>query len=187
MLNIISSEETAEIIVTVGELKAHVRCNTGIDEDDEIASYILAAQEYVEGETGLTLTETQYEEFRYNFHPGRLILTALPVVSVQSVEYHNGTEYITIDEDDYIVMLSKKLGSYIVPKSHWPSPAMRPDAVRIVYTCGFEIVPERARQAVRLLAGGWYMSREAWASGSVPTEIAVALERLCYQLRDSRY
>lgn len=166
------------------------------DEDELLRSYMRTAREMVESESGLHLVRKSVQEIRSDWPCRRVLeLAAWPVASVTSVKY------LDPDEEEQTLDPQTQYRSSIVgrpaylslaPTVSWPSVALdRPDAVRIEYECGFDLgskpAPEPARQAILLLVGHWYRSREAAVIGTINSELALGVERLVDQLRDYRY
>lgn len=175
--------------VTLGEAKAH--CRIGIPDDDGIlAGYILAARNYVEGQTHrMMLTQTWDCTFDYCW-PTRGCYTQLdiplsPVQSVTSVSYVDSDGATqTLASDQYTVVTNRSK-SFIVPAYNvtWPTVRWVPDAITVRAVVGYTQTPDELRQAILMLVGHFYENRESIVIGQTPAEVPMAVEALTSPFR----
>lgn len=199
-------EVTGDEPLTVAELKTSLRINLS-DEDSFLSELISVAREFVEEETGLSYIDGEWEETfdgfpcvsrpgwyssgigRYMPGDGEIELVRGPVTDVEINYYNADNTLTTLAADQYYLSLSQRTNSKIYPVTVWPATYNRPDSVIVSYSVGWgeNGVPWRAKQAVRLLAGGWYHCREDFARAQPSTSISVGLDRLLSALRPSIY
>lgn len=174
--------------LTLAEAKAHLRVEVP-DDDALIASYIIAAREWVEGQTRRALM-TQTWDFTFDWdwptRRGRIYIR-LPVAPVQSV-----TSVKYVDESGVTQTLSAATYQAVVNVEHprieaaydstWPSVRNQADAVTIRAVCGYGVgmsdVPQPLRQAIKLLTAHWYENREPVNVGNLTTSLQFMLEAL---------
>jgi uncharacterized phiE125 gp8 family phage protein len=168
--------------VTLDQAKLHARVDIDTD-DDLIEALIEAARHWVEGQTHRALC-TQTWDFTFDEFPCReLRLPLAPVSSVASVTYvdSSGVEQsLTGSPAEYQQVVNND-HPYIVPlyNETWPEARCQPNAVTVRAVCGYgaaAAVPAPLVQAILLLVGHWYESREA--AGPSATELPFAVEAL---------
>lgn len=175
---------TAEPL-TLAELRAHLRIDI-TDDDATVGVLLLAAREWVEGETKRRLM-TQTWDFTWDRGwPCDLVLR-LPVAPVSAV-----TSVTYVDEAGATQTLSPTLYTavlntdypHIVPAydADWPSVRDVPNAVTVRAVCGYgdanSDAPQPLRQAIKLLVGHWHENREAIVTGTIATPLPFAVEAL---------
>lgn len=154
--------------VTLGEILDHLRIDHN-DENHLIEPWITTAREYCEGHQRRAYI-TQELELTMDAFPAvgePIVLPKPPLQSVMSVTYidTNSVE-ATWPADNYLVD-TRSLRGRIVPRhgKAWPTVTLQPiNGVVVRYTAGYgaaEAVPERVKQAIKLLVGHWYSNREA--------------------------
>ena len=168
--------------MTLAEAKAHSRVDIP-DDDALIASLILAAREWVEGQTHRALlTQTwdcKYDE--WTMEDGNYVLR-LPLAPLQSV-----TSVTYIDGDGVSQTLSSTLYQVVASTEHprvvqaygatWPTLRGQPESVTVRGVFGYTQAPQTLRLAIKLLVGHWYDHREAAAMGA-PVEVPLTIEAL---------
>jgi uncharacterized phiE125 gp8 family phage protein len=153
--------------VTLAEAKAQCRIDID-DEDDLIYGFIGTATERVQLAARRTLMTTVYDLFfdAWPRFPVRLELP--PVVSVTGIYYtpEDGVE-ATWAATNYAVNVNSEPARIVYKRNGVaPSGTLEPvNAARIRYTAGYgstaSAVPDRYRQAIRMLIGHYYENREA--------------------------
>ena len=153
--------------VSLPDMKDHLRV-TGTDEDALITTLIEAAREYCEAyQNRAYITQTwelALDEWPEN---GIICIPKPPLQSVTSIKYYgtDGTEYIW-DQSDYQVDIHRQPGR-VAPMygKTWPLTTLRPmNGIIITFVAGHadaEGVPERVKQAIKVLVGHLYEHREA--------------------------
>lgn len=160
-------------------------------DDELVEAYIVAAREYVESYTGLTLTAATLEQRLDGFPSAAVFLAGAPVRGIVSVTYldTSGAEQ-TLDASYYKLNPVPTYPTFSLAYGKaWPSTLAEPGAVRIRYAAGYTTdaesphdwpMPARLKHAVLLMLTHWYENRssvEAVQMAEVPFS-AVALMQL---------
>jgi len=170
--------------VTVADIKSHLRIDT-TDEDTLIEDYITAAREYCERYQNRAYITQTWNLTLNDFPDGDEIEIPLPPLqSITSIKYYgtDDTEY-TLSTDDYMVDTDSEVGRVVLKYAKtWPSITLRPaNAVVIQFVAGYgdadTDVPERIKQAIKLLVGHLYENREATSIRSI-VNVPFAVESL---------
>lgn len=168
--------------VTMPEMREHLRVEH-TEEDTLIDSLILAARELCELTTRRALI-TQTIRLSLEQWPacGYITLPCPPLQSVTSIKY-------TTEDDQQLTMDS---AAYVADAYHervilrngmsWPSATLMPGSpIEVDYIAGYgdapEYVPERYRQAIRLLVAQWFANREV-AAEKPQSELPYAVRAL---------
>lgn len=174
-------------ILSFDDLDKHIRLDGDTDEQSLIESYILAAEAYLDGWTGILgralITQTWRQDFDGFYRVLRLPL--FPVQSVTSVTYEDEAgDTQTVDDGNY-QLLRDSLGDYVLFNELYSFPTVQDDgpAVHVTYVAGHgnaADVPEPIRQAMRLMVCDWYESRSSAIYGATATSLpmAVTVDRL---------
>lgn len=154
--------------VSLADAKAHLRVD-GTDENNLITSLIVAARQFVENHCEIALI-TQTLRLTLPAFAAAIRLPRPPVSGITQIEYVNtaGTVVTVMNNGNSLWRLSAgPMQPIVTPyfNTSWPDTAAVPDAVKITYTAGFGAaatdVPQAIRQAMLLLIGHWYKTREA--------------------------
>jgi uncharacterized phiE125 gp8 family phage protein len=157
--------------------KEHLKVETTTD-DGLIAIYLAAAKAAVENATGKLLASAEVLQVVDGFpcRDGAIRLWKGPVSAIVSVEYDDsaGVEQTLTD-----YRLIEGPNARLLPafSERWPLTAYGPGTVRITYTAGYasDEVPPPIDQAVLLLTGHYYWSREAVNSGPAAQAVELPL------------
>lgn len=179
--------------ITLVEAKAHLRVDIA-DDDSLITALITAARQHVEVITRRALITQTWDLTLDTWPDGGAILMPLPPLqSVTSITYKDsaGTVY-TMPATDYIVDKAEEPGRIVLAYGKtWPSVTLYPaGAITVRFTAGYgaaSAVPQAIKQAILLLVGHWYESREAVVGGAVQREIPFAVEALLWSFRVLRW
>lgn len=173
--------------VTTAEAKSHLRID-GIDEDDVIEGFIVAAREDCEDFQNRAFI-TQTWELTLDCWPRfPLKLPKAPLISVSSIKYFD-TENVetTLDASNYFVDIDSEPGRVDLGYNIClPTTVLRPiNAVKIQYVCGYgavDDVPKAVKQAILLMVGHFYENREA-TSDKKMEELPMAVCSLLWKNR----
>jgi uncharacterized phiE125 gp8 family phage protein len=151
-------------------------------DDDLIQTLITAAREHVENFTNTTCTDATYE-YRCAGFGGCIMLPRGPVDSVTSVKYLDENEQEqTLAEAVWYLDDNPWAPSIGLRKNQvWPVTYRRADAVRVVFSGGFNspsTVPKALVLAMKLMIGHWYRNRENAVVGTIITEIPMGAQIL---------
>lgn len=183
--------------VTLSEIKAHVRVEHE-EEDALLQGYVQAARIYCETKTDRCFIDTQLEMKLDTFPAGiELSLPLPPFTSTPSrqaieVTYLNvQLQPLTVTEAEPVIVSSP--GTFIANRAstpavltpnvngYWPVTGPIRSAVTVRWWAGYGLdgtsVPKPLRHAVMMLAGHWYLNREAVAPGSM-TNVPYGVDEL---------
>lgn len=180
--------------VSLRELKDQCRLEADFtDEDSYLQSLVAAAREYVEDVTWLQLMPASYLLTIDGGFPCReLYLPKPPLQSVTSIKYldSDGAEQ-TVSPGIYGVDAHREPGRvYLAYGQSWPTCRSVEQAVRVTFVAGYAneaLVPERLKQAIKILAATWYEHREQVITGTIVQDVPFAVTALLSGLvRDER-
>lgn len=150
--------------ITSTEAKLHLRVDHTTD-DTLIAILIQAARETVEQHTNRSMI-TQSRTIKLDYFPqnNTIHLPNGPVSSVTSVKYYDGDAVQqTLSSTLYWVDTNSNIPRIVI-KDSWPATYDMPNAVEIIYVCGYGAagsnVPRPLKQAMFLILGHLYENRE---------------------------
>lgn len=169
--------------LTTAEAKAHLRV-TDTSEDALIASYIVAAREWVEQYTGHVLVEGEIVD-SYSAWGTHLTLRNQPINDYDPIEI----TYTDINGDpvNYAdgVVRDQRYPWTIWPPTGQTFPTLGDQgSIIVTYTAGYAdaaSVPQALKQAMLLLIGQWHDNRNA--SGEEMFELPFAVTSLCRPYR----
>jgi len=175
----------AGLVTTLPRAKAHLKVEVA-DDDDLINEQLAAATTFCEQEID---GHRQFLPATFDV-PVRcwwetLKLPRPPLASVGSVKYwDSGGAQQTLDAATYQVWLPWRQPGWIerAPGKSWPAlQADRPWPITIRFTAGYanaDAVPRTVKQAILMVLGHWYVNREAWVTGTIATELGLAVTSL---------
>ena len=183
----------AALVLTLAEIKAHVRVDTS-DEDTFLTNLGAAANEHLDGWDGLLGKALITQTWRADFDkfPG-VRRIGLPIGPVQTVvvkysdsdnaEQTWASSKYAVHEDNSEPFLWLDQG-----QDSWPATYDRRDAVRIETVVGYGAastnIPEPIRQAMLLMVGDAYRNRETVAVGiASKLPVSMATEALLVNYR----
>ena len=174
--------------VSLDEAKAHLRVESAnTDEDDLITALVSSATAYLDGYSGILGRCLMPQTWRATFQsfldcdeapislPGKVgptLRLPFPGVTAAVVKYYDANNaQQTVDSSTYQI-LSDSLGSFVAfPYTYVPpNTYFRADAVSVDLTAGYadaDSVPAPIKQAILLLVGDWYQSRETAQAGRI--------------------
>lgn len=160
--------------VSLATARSHLRV-TSTSQDTRIESLITVARGRLERNLGRAFVDQTWE-LKTDGFCDEIFIPRPPLIEVSSVKYidEDGVEQ-TLDTDVYLVIDQGEMPSSIVRAEDqvWPDLYSRPDAVRIRFRAGYSYdedaspaeavdvnVPEEIRQAILLLVGLYFETRE---------------------------
>lgn len=170
--------------VSLDEAKLHLRVD-GDDEDDFIAGLLVAAREYFEETTRRALI-SQTWRLSLDEWPDEIELPKPPLVSVTSITYKDDVgAQTTLSSSVYLVDTESEPGRIVLASGQsWPAGTLYPvNPIQVTYVAGYgaaTAVPERMKQAIKLLLGHWYENREATVAGTIMKEIPLGIDSLIW-------
>ena len=153
--------------VTLQEAKEHLRI-TGSDEDALLTTFIEVAREYCEEYQNKAYITQTWDLSLDEFPESPYSLPKPPLQSISSIKYYDqdGTEQ-EFNATDYLVDTASVKGRISLAYGKtWPSVTLQPiNGVVIQFVAGYgdatTDVPERIRNAIKVLIGQIYENREA--------------------------
>ena len=150
--------------LTLAEAKAHLRVSHTA-EDDLITSFITAAREAAEHETGRSLITQTWEQVLDTFPPCEIELGWPDVLSVLSVKYTDTASTEQTISPTYYVLDSATSPGWLLPAYGytWPVTLDTVNAVRVRFTTGYGAasdVPAGIKTWMKLRIGTLYRFRE---------------------------
>lgn len=184
MLNLSVVTPPSTETVTFAEMQAHLRAGT--EEQTLIESLTTAARDWCELVARRSFV-TQTFQVTTDGWPGvGYRLPFAPLISVDHVKYYTTDNVLrTLSASVYQVETSCNPGQVILAFNQvWPGDALRPGyPIVIQYQAGYGAaanVPQRYKQAIKLLTAHWFENREAMlvGSGIGSVKLQLALESL---------
>jgi uncharacterized phiE125 gp8 family phage protein len=178
--------------LTLAQAKKHLRIDADITgEDDYITGLIQTAREIGEALTWRAFL-AQTITTKLDAWPSDSIieLSRPPLISVTSVKYldSDGEEQTLDASSDYQVDAhsepARLLPGYDVA---WPLTRDVPGAIEIIYQAGYgsdaDDVPRLIRQAMLLIIGSWYETREEPVAGATGTSLPWQAEQMFLSIK----
>lgn len=165
--------------VTLERAKLNMRVEDNT-EDELIADLITAAREWVENDTGHILMDRQVRQ-RFGCFGSVMQLSAWPVIELVAIRY---TDALTIEQTVDGRLSTFARPALVLPayNARWPLTPWGEVEVEVRAGYGSE-TPMALRQAILLLVGHWYANREAVITGTIVTQVALAVDSLCRDFR----
>lgn len=170
--------------MTLAEASAHVR-QDGTTDDALLTALIVSARQHCENDTRRAFVTQTWKLTLDGFPDSGIIRLPRPnLLSVTGITYvdDNGVEQ-TLAASQYTVITDTLPGEiHEAYDVDWPTTRAVPDAVRITYTAGYGAtaasVPGPIKSAMLLAIGHWYANRESVITGTISTELPMAVDSL---------
>lgn len=182
------------LVVTLDEMKAHLRIEQSFTEDDNyIQALILAAMDLVEQMTWRYLNQNTIQ-FNCEIWPDESIIYLCRGVAyqIESVKYIDsfGIQNTMSTGVDYNFDISNEIGRIKLLNR----PELNKDilnAVEVIYTTRWNqfdtenIIPEAVKSAIKLMCGHWYENRQDVITGTITSELPKTSEYILtpYKIR----
>lgn len=171
--------------LSTAEAKAHLRV-TDTSEDSLIASYIVAAREWIENYTGFILVQREVTDSFAAW--GNFLTLRNQPITVGDPTPALTVTYIDTDgnEVEYTgrVIRDQRYPWMIYPASTFPTLGTN-GTITVTYTAGYASasdVPQALKQAMLLLIGHWFSMRSAIGENPLQ-EAPLAVTSLCRPFR----
>lgn len=185
-LNVVTPQVGEIFLPTDVDVLNHLRIDSSDADNSVLSLFITAAREFVEAVSARQFLPVQYlftldcfpgvheDEYRpLSWRYGSIRLPKPPLISVDMVQYidTNGVLQTLQQNNDTITQggwqySNKREPGVVAPQRFTVWPITDPqsyDAVQVTYTCGYAnaaAVPQRAKQAIRMIMGHLYEHRE---------------------------
>lgn len=174
--------------VSLAEVKAHLRV-THNKEDRLYETYLAAAIDRIETETGQVFVERQFE-WKLPCFTKEILIPIVPLKTIDQIQYFDADDApqtVTLAD----VYVDREVAATLRHRTAWPATATRDDAVTITFTAGHgatpEDVPEKARLCALLYVAHYDDHRSAVETGTIATVIPEAAKSLIRSLSVGRY
>lgn len=181
---------TAEL-VTLAQLRAHLRLDDIEDHDGALAEYLseaVGALDGYAGTLGRALAQQTWRLYLPRFPAGCVQLPLPPLISVGGITYVDTTGATqTLAADRYTVLAGEKAQIHRAYGQTWPSVRCVPRAVAVTFTCGWAAPAADAAWPLKLQpvrSALKLMVEERFAGPD--TQRQMAIERLLRPLRIPR-
>lgn len=182
-------------VVTVEELKLHLRLNNGTVEDDLLTRLVDTAVSKFQSRTGLVLQSSTLRQYVYSWDCRNLLgqscryvrysipLVKWPVVSVESLAYYDSDDtLITMPAEGYDVSLVTT-PALLLLDTRLPALSRRKrPPIQIEFTAGYETIPPAIKQAILLYASHLYEQRQSHNTDDL-REVPLGFASICDQYK----
>jgi len=182
--------------ISLSDAKLHLRVDHSAD-DSLISSLIVAARRLVEGRIRVACVSQTWDYVLDGLPLARMLwpdngvarvdytiqLPIAPVLSVSSIKWVDWSGVIqTLDPSAYQVATGNPGRVAPTPYEIWPWPRIGMEAVTIRFVAGYgstaAAVPDTIKAAMKLLIGHWYEHPQAVVTGTIATQLPLAVESL---------
>lgn len=176
--------------VSLSEAKAHLRIDSSFTADDTyITTLIKIAQDIVEKETSMLLTEIELKYIVDGFLP--VLDLGFSGNSVTHVKYYDTSNTLqTLATDQYDVsnldFPNANVKIYPAEGVSWPDTYDRPDSVEVKFDAGPSEalqIPEGLIQAMLLIIGRYYEMRQDVVTGTIASAVPLGAQHLINQYK----
>jgi len=192
--------------VTLADMKEFLRVDA-TTEDAMISALISAAREHVERFTRRTLIYTAYRMTIDLFPDGDIELPRSVAISaaantITGINYAtprirywdtDGNQQTMVVDTDYELLLDDNPPRIVTPALElWPlTYSGQRGAVEVDFIAGYgaagNTVPPMLRHAIKMMVSHWYEHREAVVTGTIATELPLAVDSILRLYQDGGY
>lgn len=180
--------------ITLEQAKHQCGLDGGDYHDLFLGELIQTARETVERDASLALcTGTYTRKFtEWGWRDWLELADLQPITAITSIAYVDTTGTVTTwGASNYSLDVYGKAPSILLAyDSVWPTLRGDINGITVTATAGYAsqaLIPARARQAVKLLVGHWFVNRETVLTGTISKEIEFAYTSLIEGLRREVY
>ena len=176
--------------VTIDDARDHCRVTVTTD-DSYLEALVAVAREKIEYDTKRCIVESDFLGYLHKFPAGDIIIQQSPVSAISKVEYLDGgsySEWATAKWGKDLVGQPARLCP--VNGESWPDADTALNTVKITFVAGYAsaaAVPQRIKQAIKLLVGHWYANRQEVVTGTQVNIVPVGYENIVSQLEKNRF
>lgn len=166
---------TATDLIALQDVKDHLRVTTTV-ENDLILALLDTAIQVVENMTNRILGSRA--AYLYADDWASQVFQFGPITAITAVQYYDGANVLQDLPETlywYDIQSTPARITFLSPPSTYPD---RHQAIRITATIGHDVIPPALRQAILLLVGHYYETRQAVITGPAPHEVPMAVRHL---------
>lgn len=169
-------------IVPLAEVKAYPLRRKDNNDDAVIQGLLIAAEQFIENETGLILQERNGTAFFDSFD--NVLIEKRPNVNVTGIQYYNSDKVMTTITTDDFVVDDLPLDS-MVTFGNFPKLGRTSNAVKINFTVGYGSanVPILLKQAIKGMVAYWYQQPSPVVTGTIVAQLPLHVQSIIYQYR----
>lgn len=160
------------LVIELAEARLHARATDVEEEDVLFTSWIRQATERAQSITRRQLLTATCRMVLDAFpRHGLLVIERVPLIAVTSIEYYDEAGALqTLSASNYVVDAdSEPARVWLADGFTWPATQVRPNAVRVNFTCGYgedpAAVPDGIKDFLRVAVAERYRNREAHEPG----------------------
>lgn len=179
----------ASMAVSLELAKTHLRVD-GTTDDEYITMLVNAATGQLEKATNRAIGIQTFKLTLSGWPTGgKIVLPNPPLVSVEQVQYVDTAGTLqTLDPTQYIVNDDEEPATITpAPNAVWPETEDQSNAVTIDYAAGYAVPPEAIKAAILLVTGHWYENREAVITGTIATDLPLAVQYIVDEFSVRRF
>jgi uncharacterized phiE125 gp8 family phage protein len=183
--SLVRTEEPTEALLTLEEVRHHVRVDDDETEMAYLGSLIAVATDYIENRRSEALLDQEWTMTLDSF-PGfsrGLKIPRPPLQTITSITYtdtQGATQ--TLDSSLYRVLATSRPGEvHPVYGTTWPSTLPDAGVVTVVFQAGYETaadVSEGLKQAAKIMVATWFEQREAVITGTSVSRVPRSADAL---------
>jgi len=166
---------TSTDLISLSDLKAHLRV-THDAEDDLITALLDTAIQAVENMTNRVLGSRSAYLIADDW--ASQVFSFGPITAITTVEYYDGANTLQTLPSTlywYDIQSTPARITFLSPPTVYSD---RHQGIRITATIGHDAIPPALRQAILLLVGHYYETRQAVVLGPAPHEVPMAVRHL---------
>lgn len=177
--------------VTLTEQKDQSRVDFTAD-DTPLQFYVDAATDYLDGEPGALgrAIMPQVWDWRVTEWAACIVIPLPPTRSIVEVAYLHSAggspSETVVSASDYRLIPGTPAAVFFKESFSWPALIAEPQNVRIRMNAGYAdaaSVPDKVKQAIRLLAEHWYAHRSSVEVGAIPADVPQTVQMLINSMK----
>lgn len=194
-MRLILVEGPSEPVVSLEEMKRHLKAADFSDDDDAIAEYRDAAEKVAADYIGRALVAQTWDMYLEEFDTS-IEIPLSPLIEIDSVKYYDADNVLqesALSLYEVIGATGRARAKIVLNNNQsWPTVYDRAEPVVIRFRAGYVDltqspageIPKPIIQAIKLITGSFYRDREDGVIGQSVAQIPWTAERLLNDYRD---
>lgn len=185
-LTLVTAPSAGTEPITLDEAKSH--CRIDVEDDDSlVTALIVAARQHVENATGRQLLTATWS-LKLDCWPCWIDVPRAPLLTVTSITYLDtagATQTLATDQYRTNAPSGPTAARGTIEPAYgvtWPTLYGVSNAATVTFTAGYgataDTVPQAIKQAMLLTIGHWYINREHVITGTIVTQLPMAVGAL---------